>query len=125
MITSNLSASNVTYISSNPSSNDFWYQDCGCTQHLSPRKDWKENYTPLQVPEQIMIGDATMIEGVGVGDVRVQAYDGQVWSPIVLKNVLYTPKIPFNLFSVTTVLDKGYYQQATADFSYFKNSANN
>ena len=44
----------------------------------------------------------------------MSAYDGKVWNPIVLRDVLFVPNLNFNLFSLTTVLDRGLTQQADA-----------
>lgn len=122
MINVGLSVTNLQYISMKNDYQDLWYQDCGATQHMTLRNDWLKNYTVLQEPEKVMIGDSTLIEGVGVGDIDLLAYNGQDLCNITLKNVLYTPKIPFNLFSITSALDKGYRQEADTNCSYFFDS---
>lgn len=109
----------------NTNSQDCWYQDCAATQHMSSHKEWFKNYTTLEQPSMIVIGDATELEGIGIGDIELEAFDGQTWQKIVLQNVLHTPKMPFNLFSVSSVLDKGYRQSANADKSIFKDENGN
>lgn len=98
------------------------YQDCGATQHMTSRKDWLVNFELFKEPSTVVIGDATQLEGVGTGDVELEAFNGREWYKILLKNVLYVPKMTFNLFSVSQVLDKGYVQTADLNESIFKTS---
>lgn len=102
-----------------------WYQDCAATQHMSSHKSWFKNYVELEEPSKVMIGDATELEGIGVGEIELEAFNGQTWNKIVLQDVLYTPKMPFNLVSVSTILDRGYKQEADAGMSIFKDSDGN
>ncbi|XP_077268719.1 uncharacterized protein LOC143900851 [Temnothorax americanus] len=93
--------------------------DCAATQHMTPRIDWLKNYVIFEKPTMIIISDSTQLEGIGMGDVEMEAFNGEEWYKIVLQNVLYVPRMTFNLFSVTQLLDKGYLQTATADQSIF------
>lgn len=68
----------------------------------------------------VVIGDATELEGIGVGNIELEAFDGRKWNKIVLRDVLHTPKMPFNLFSVSKILDKDYKQSADSGMSFFK-----
>ena len=113
-------AVDLEYIKSEQGQENYWYQDCGATQNMTSHKSWMKNYTELKQPVMVMIGDATEMEGIGTGDVYLQAFNGQEWEEICLKNVLHIPKMPFNLFSVTKMLDKGYEQTANAKRSVFK-----
>lgn len=108
----------VTYVEHIRKSNceNLWYQDCGATQLMTMRKDWLKNFNILK--EQIMIGNSTFIDGVGIGEVELISYIGKDWCPLILKNVLYTSKIPFNLFSVVSALDEVYFQKADAKCAY-------
>lgn len=63
---------------------------------------------------QVKLGDFSILKCQSTGNVHMKAYDGKQWYPIVLEHVLYVPEMTFNLFSLTTVLDKGYKQQADA-----------
>ena len=83
---------------------DCWYQDCGATQHISSRKEWFKNYVALDCPSKVINGNAIELKGIGVNDVELEAFNGKTWRIIVLKDVLYTPKMPFNLCSVSSVL---------------------
>lgn len=119
-----LSIANINEINLQPNRKNTWYQDCGATQHMTFRKDWLINYVKLDHCTKVLIGDATELEGIGVGDIELEAFDGEQWYDVVLENVLYVPDINFNLFSVTQVLDKGYVQSANADISVFKTADN-
>lgn len=124
-ITVSLSSANVKHINSEHNCNDLWYQDCAATQHMTARMDWLTNFVELEVPMMIIIGDSTQLEGTGIGEVELEAFNGTDWYQVTLKNVLYVPKMTFNLFSVTQILDKGYVQCADAEKSIFKNSEDN
>lgn len=119
LITIGLSTTEVNNAKTSTECKDVWYQDCGATQHMSFHREWMTNYIALKKTSDVMIGDATILEGVGIGDVELKAYDGQDWNKVVLKDVLYVPELTFNLFSVTQLLDKGYVQTANANQSIF------
>lgn len=87
---------------------------------MTSHREWFKDLIELNEPCMILIGDATLIEGIGIGNIELEAFDGKVWNQVVLENVLYTPKIYFNLFSVSRILDKGYVQSADTEKSIFK-----
>lgn len=109
MITVGLSTVNLKDISFEKDNNS-WYQDCGATQHMTFHREWMTNFTKLDEPVTIVISDAIKLQGTGIGDVELEAFDGNKWYEVVLKDVLFVPKMTFNLFSVTQLLDKGYIQ---------------
>jgi len=83
-----LSTANLNHIDSKSDCNDSWYQDCAVTQHMTSHKDWLINFGELEEPMTVIIGDVTELEGTGIGDVKLEAFDGKGWYQIVLKNVL-------------------------------------
>lgn len=97
-----------------------WYQDCGASQHMTPRREWFTNLVEIEQRIVITIGDGTQVEGVGVGNVDLEAFNGENWYPVTLQDVLYVPKLGFNLFSVGQILDKGFSQRADKDTSQFE-----
>lgn len=119
-ITIGLSTAKINHINSKSMHNNSWYQDCGATQHMTFQEKWLTNFTEFHEPTKVLIGDATELEGIGVGDIEVEAFDGQNWNEVVLKNVLLVPQLTFNLFSVSEMLDKGYIQSSNAKESIFK-----
>lgn len=96
-----------------------WYQDCGASQHMTFHKEWFTTLVQLEQPTTISMGNSHLIEGVGVGDINLEAFDGRKWNPIVLKDALYVPDLNYNLFSVGQTLKKGYIQEADQTTSRF------
>lgn len=99
-----------------------WFQDCAATQHMTSHEEWMSNYSKFDEPTMVILGDGTEIPGIGAGDVKIEAFDGEMWQKTTLKNVLHTPTMPFNLFSVVMILDKGYEHTENAQRSTFKDS---
>lgn len=120
LINVGFSTSSLGQIESSADRNVSWYQDCGATQHMTPHRENMKNYVKLEVPTLVVIGSGNTLQGIGYGDVDLEAYNGSCWEKIVLCNVLHVPSLSFNLFSVTQVLDKGYTQSANATQSVFK-----
>jgi len=44
---------------------------------MTSRKDWLSNYVELEEPTTVVIGDATKLEGIGICDVKLEAYNGK------------------------------------------------
>ena len=124
LITVGLSAASFSKLSSENYKN-IWIQDSGATQHMCHRKEWFSNYEELAEPVMVLIGNGSELEGIGVGDIELEAYDNKNWRKVVLQNVLFTPHMPFNLFSALTVLKRGYKQEADAEKSFFKDREGN
>ncbi|XP_039311135.1 uncharacterized protein LOC120359010 [Solenopsis invicta] len=109
-----LSATEIEQISDDHKS---WYQDSGATHHMTGNLSWMSNLTTIENSATIMLSDSTKLKSYNMGDVHMTACNGKEWYPIVLQQVLYVPELTFNLFSLTTALDKGYTQQANASQS--------
>lgn len=107
------------------SKDECWFQDCGASQHMSSHREWFTKLVELDKPVPILIGDGTQLDGTAVGEVELEAYDGQKWKKVVLKNVLYVPSLGFNLVSVGQILDKGFQQKADHKTSKFVNPKTN
>ena len=113
-ISINLFSAEINSISDDRNS---WYKDSGATHHMTSNLHWMTNIKSLRETTLVKIGDSTELKAVSTGDVNLSAYDGEKWYPITLRQVLFVPNLSFNLFSLTTVLDKGYTQQADAKIS--------
>lgn len=74
---------------------------------MSGRREWFVNYRDLQIKTQVKVGNGATILAEGVGDILVQAFDGNKWDSCVLKEVLHVPELKFNLYSVSTAVDRG------------------
>lgn len=84
-----------------------WCMDTGASEHMC----WDEHlFTALKRCESgtVKIGDGSSLEVKGIGTVQVQSWNGQEFIDTTLSDVLYVPKLKYNLFSVCHVLDKGY-----------------
>lgn len=117
LLTIGLSSAEMKYAKERQYKRNIWIQDCGASQHMTSHKEWFSNLEQFEEPITIVIGDATELEGVGIGDIEVEAYDGDKWTPVIMKDVLYVPRLDYNLFSVGQILDKGYIQIADKQMS--------
>lgn len=104
-VTASLKTSDLDKQLNNPEEKmSAWYQDSGATQHMTSRREWFNEYTELSNPVSVLLGDSTVIDGVAVGTVELEAFDGKVWYSVVLEDVLHVPELKFNLFSVSHML---------------------
>lgn len=103
---------------------NIWYQDSGATHHSTGNLKFMSDVMPLDVPVKIKLGDSSMLESKCIGNVHLKAYDENQWRPIVLEEVLFVPELTFNSFSLTTALDAGYEQFATANKSVILKNKN-
>lgn len=111
---------NLSSVEQEELDSESWFQDSGATQHMTFQQCHMINYVELETPILVMIGDGKTLPGVGTGDINLEAYDGKEFSKIVLQNVLHVPELRTNLFSVTQILDKGYFLTSDANKSEFK-----
>lgn len=83
-----------------------WYMDTGASDHMTHKLEWFINYTPMKDDIKIKIGDGETISGNGRGSINISAFNGEKWTECHLSNVLYVPKLKYNLFSGGVALDK-------------------
>jgi hypothetical protein len=95
------------YISGEANDTD-WFVDSGATEHMCCNKEMFATYRSLHVQWSVKIGDGSEIFALGVGSVKIKAFNGNQWVDSVIENVLYVPALKLNLFSVCAVTDKGY-----------------
>ncbi|XP_033228464.1 uncharacterized protein LOC117180195 [Belonocnema kinseyi] len=98
-----LSSAALEYLSD---SNESSVKDSVATHHMTGNLKWMTNLRSLDTAILVKIGDSRKLPAVAIGDVHLHAYDSKQWYTIVLKNVLFVPNLEFNLFSVTSVLDR-------------------
>lgn len=80
--------------------------DSGATDHMCHDKSVFE--TMLDCSRGIKLANGESINASGRGTVKVRCYNGQSWIDREMLNVLYVPKLKYNLFSMTKALDRGY-----------------
>lgn len=104
------------------SEENVWFLDSGATDHMSNRIEWFEDYEKFATPRLVRIGDGTLLRAEGKGDIVIFALVEDQWCEKHLKDVLYVPDIKLNLFSLSTVLEKGFTLSADSrNFKLIKN----
>ena len=84
-----------------------WWLDSGCSRHMTPSKNDFEKYLPLKIPVKVGLADESSIFGYGIGNIKITLFDGTAFVPVVIKNVLYVPKLKRKLLSITDITDRG------------------
>ena len=71
-----------------------WIVDSGATCHVCNSKELFEDFHPLQVPQQVTVGDGRKLEAVGTGVVplKLKLLEGE-FKIGRLSDVLYVPKL--------------------------------
>ena len=87
---------------------DGWYLDSGASEHMTFKKEWFSKYTEYDVPQSVKIGDGRVLEVLGIGDIAILTHNKRTWFKHRLSDVLYVPSLKVNLFSMGTVLSKGF-----------------
>ena len=71
-------------------------------------REWFINFKRFSEAKHVRIGDGTLLEVSGEGEIDVLLLSENGWKERYLKNVLYVPGIKVNLFSTTSALEKGF-----------------
>ncbi|KAL6421482.1 hypothetical protein ACFW04_014069 [Cataglyphis niger] len=77
-----------------------WFLDSGASDHMSNMKDWFIMYEEFDFPTAVCIGDGDRIKAYGKGCINVNMFNEESWNENHLVDVLYVPKLKYNLFSV-------------------------
>ena len=76
-----------------------WCADTGATSHMTPHREWFEEYTPHSVP--IKVANGTVVKSTGIGSVRFRpALQGSEVREVVFHRVLHVPALQNSLLSV-------------------------
>lgn len=78
---------------------DFWFADSGATRHMTSRYEWIRDFVKFKEPVKILSADDGLIWAYGSGKIKT--------SVGVMRDVLYTPKLTRNLFSVGATCQSG------------------
>ena len=81
-----------------------WVVDSGASRHMTPMKEWLQNYRPFAFPHAILVGNGKDIKSFGLGDVVFK----QGKKTARLAGVLYSPELTANLFSVKQSTKQGF-----------------
>ena len=89
-----------------------WWIDSGASQHMTPDKKSLINFERFDSPVEVKLADNSILFSYGKGDVYLAVYDGTEKVNVMLKEVLYVPKIQNKLLSLPSMTEKG----ATVEF---------
>ena len=87
--------------------NNPWLLDSGSSRHMTPSKDDFVTYLKLKIPVKVGLADDSSVLGYGIGNVNITLFDGNQFVSVVIKNVLYVPKLKRRLLSITDITEKG------------------
>ena len=76
-----------------------WFLDFACTFHICSHRDWFSDYVQSHAGE-VVIGDGSTCEIIGIGSIYIQVYDGSIKKLI---DVCFVPKLKRNLIYLSTL----------------------
>lgn len=85
-----------------------WIVDSGASAHMTPVFEYIRNFEKFSNPVPVSLGDKSTVDAIGKGDVFFYMKLNEGTRRVILKDVLYVPHMKFNLFSVPTVVAKGF-----------------
>ena len=85
-----------------------WVMDSGCSFHMSPNKNWFQNFSE-NVTGTVYMGNNNTCKVMGIGNINLKLHDGKVR---LLTNVRYVPSLKRNLISLGTLDELGFCYQA-------------
>ena len=98
----------VTALSALGSNQDEWIIDSGATCHICSNRNLFTDIHSLERPQDITLGDGHTLPAAEVGNVAVTlVYDDGGTRGCQLHDVLYVPKLSYNLLSVTKATEAG------------------
>jgi hypothetical protein len=86
---------------------DIWFADSGASEHMSDKKEWFRDFTPI--PEgvhAVQIADDTKLWVRGRGNIVINRLVNGQNHKGTITNVLYVPQLKRNLFSVGLVSER-------------------
>ena len=85
-----------------------WVIDSGASSHMTKEKHVMVNFQEFDKPENVALGDGRVVKALGSGSVRMNMlFEATESKKAVLYDVLYVPKLTWNLFSVRAAVAKG------------------
>ena len=102
-----------------------WIIDSGASSHMTHNKDILMNYKEFAVPENVALGDSSVVKALGSGTVSLMMFlDGNKMKKGTLRNVLYVPKLTCNLFSVRAAVAMRNVMEFTNEYCLIKDRHN-
>ena len=82
-----------------------WCADTGASSHMTPHREWFDEYQPHSVP--VRVANGTVVRSTGIGSVRFTPYlNGLKGREVVFHIVLHVPALQNNLLSVLYLTSK-------------------
>ena len=76
-----------------------WCADTGASSHMTPNREWFDEYTPYVVP--VRVADGTVVQSAGIGSVHfIPTLSGRSVQEVVFHKVLHVPQLCNSLLSV-------------------------
>lgn len=101
--------SNAFMVFGNKIKTNDWCLDSGASEHMSWNKNLFDKIYKMTTNKMVQVGNGEKLDVKGYGNIKIWAYNGEKLIETTLTNVLYVPKIKYNLFSASCALDKGYF----------------
>ena len=91
----------------NQTKDDDWWIDSGASQHMTPDKKSLDDYSLFKTPLKVKLADDSVLYSYGKGNVHLTVINNGDKVNLVLKDVLFVPKLQNKLFSLPSVTEKG------------------
>ncbi|XP_019450621.1 PREDICTED: uncharacterized protein LOC109352893 [Lupinus angustifolius] len=78
------------------SHSELWYLDSGCSNHMTNHKEWLKDFDSTK-KSRVKFADDSSLSAEGAGSVVIMRKNG---SKAIVSNVLYVPKMKYNLLSI-------------------------
>ena len=87
---------------------DSWIIDSGATCHICNNRQSFVNFHTLEKPQEVTLGDGHTLSATGTGNVTLETVlDNGKTKICQLHDVLYVPKLAYNLLSVSNTTEAG------------------
>ncbi|KAF5282306.1 hypothetical protein FQR65_LT14360 [Abscondita terminalis] len=91
----------------NEKNKDDWIIDTGASDHMCNNRNIFKDFETFSETVNVNIGNGEKVSVLGKGTVEIECLVQGEWTPAKICDVLYTPNMICNLFSVKTAAKKG------------------
>jgi Pol polyprotein/LTR polyprotein gag-polypeptide-like protein/gag-pre-integrase-like protein/integrase-like protein len=84
-----------------------WITDSGVSCTMCSNQSWFTQYTPLNPPIDVALGDNSTIPTIGVGRVHTCMHTEGKWNDVIIQDILFVPDLHGNLLSVVQLTSWG------------------
>ncbi len=83
------------------SSDECWLVDSGASSHMTSNKRYFASFKEFNKPEDVHLGDGRVVPALGVRSIHIKMmFKVSRPKPATMHDLLYVPKLVYNLFSV-------------------------